>query len=491
MHQNMVEQFSVLNTTEKLRMVEAAVGLEPFRENVIVAQQKLTRILSQEESVSKLLESAEQTLNYWREQYERYHEKKQLENKRRFLERELAWAEVELKENVVTELEANLQKVQKKLSEIVAETKAINDALQKELNQHVKLKTELRMLFDERLQLERKVAHNEAITSLCEKLIGEGSVSEPTAQQLKKLVETCQLQQTQVFIEVNDNQNKLQNLNGEIEKLTAKVADYQIKTALLNYRKESALIDYDNVALSIKSAKSSLAAATVKAQEHGSRIAVVKNVADILDEIRITTAHLNALAGISADIEHQYEFYSKLFLELKEKAHIVSEHRQKALEEVSARMQSWRSVMQNLLDRVNLEYQKIMEQTRATGTVRLNNAQDIENAGLEILVGFKGGKPVPLDAYTQSGGERTTATMSFLLALQQHVRSPFRAVDEYDVHMDPRNREMIAKILINHVKDTNAQYIVITPSQVTFAQENANIIVVQNVEGKSTAKEVV
>ena len=63
MHQNMVEQFSVLSNIEKLRMVEAAVGLEPFRENVVQAQQKLTRILSQAESVTKLLESAEQTLS--------------------------------------------------------------------------------------------------------------------------------------------------------------------------------------------------------------------------------------------------------------------------------------------------------------------------------------------------------------------------------------------------------------------------------------------
>ena len=78
MHQNMVEQFTVLSNLEKLRMVEAAVGLEPFRENVLQAQRKLTRILSQEESVSKLLESAEQTLNYWREQYAKYQEKKQL-----------------------------------------------------------------------------------------------------------------------------------------------------------------------------------------------------------------------------------------------------------------------------------------------------------------------------------------------------------------------------------------------------------------------------
>ena len=98
---------------------------------------------------------------------------------------------------------------------------------------------------------------------------------------------------------------------------------------------------------------------------------------------------------------------------------------------------------------------------------------------------------MPLNAYTQSGGERTTATMSFLLALQQHVRSPFRAVDEYDVHMDPRNREMIAKILIGTIKNSTSQYVVITPSQVTFAQENANLVTVQNVEGKSVVKEVI
>jgi hypothetical protein len=45
-------------------------------------------------------------------------------------------------------------------------------------------------------------------------------------------------------------------------------------------------------------------------------------------------------------------------------------------------------------------------------------------------------------------------------------------------------------MLISTVKDANAQYIVITPSQVTFAKDNVNIITVQNVEGKSIIKEV-
>jgi chromosome segregation ATPase len=126
----------------------------------------------------------------------------------------------------------------------------------------------------------------------------------------------------------------------------------------------------------------------------------------------------------------------------------------------------------------------------AMGEVRLSDTQDIEMASLEILVGFKGAKPVTLDSHTQSGGERTTATMSFLLALQQHVRSPFRAVDEYDIHMDPKNREMIARMLLALIKEATTQYVVITPSQITFAQENAHIITVQNIEGKSVVKEV-
>jgi chromosome segregation ATPase len=175
---------------------------------------------------------------------------------------------------------------------------------------------------------------------------------------------------------------------------------------------------------------------------------------------------------------------------LKEKAQVVTENREKTLEEVKARMASWRTVMQNLIDRVNLEYQRIMNQALAMGEVRLSDTQDIEMASLEILVGFKGAKPVTLDSHTQSGGERTTATMSFLLALQQHVRSPFRAVDEYDIHMDPKNREMIARMLLALIKEATTQYVVITPSQITFAQENAHIITVQNIEGKSVVKEV-
>jgi chromosome segregation protein len=260
--------------------------------------------------------------------------------------------------------------------------------------------------------------------------------------------------------------------------------------ALLQYRSENVTSNLERLEGELKNAKTHLSESVEKAEQIGLRIAVIKSVGEILDEMRLADGHLAALSDVSEDIERMYESYSKLYLELKEKAQQVDENREKALEEVKTRMQNWRTVIQSLLNRVNLEYQKTLAQAQAIGEVNLANGHDIEAAGLEIIVGFKGGKPVPLDAYTQSGGERTTATMSFLLALQQHVRSPFRAVDEYDIHMDPKNREATAKMLISTVKDANAQYIVITPSQITFAKEETNIITVQNIEGKSIIREV-
>ncbi len=259
----------------------------------------------------------------------------------------------------------------------------------------------------------------------------------------------------------------------------------------MEFKRANAFVNLKEMEKSLKEAEENLKETLQKAGLTGERIAVIKSASDIQDEMRLTDGHLAALTNVSEDIERQYESYSKLYLELKEKAQLVAENREKTLEEVKTRMQSWRTVMENLLVRVNAEYQRIMSQTMATGEVQLSNAQDIETAGLEILVGFKGSKPVALDAYTQSGGERTTATMGFLLALQQHVRSPFRAVDEYDIHMDPKNREMIAKVLLGMIKDANAQYVVITPSQITFAQQDANVITVQNLEGKSVVREVV
>ena len=500
MHQSMVEQFSVLSNVEKLRMVEAAVGLEPFRENVLQARTKLTRILSQEESVGKLLEQAQQTLNYWREQYEKFQEKKQLQIKRRFLDRELVWAEVEKRENAVRVLQNNFNKNQQLLGKIENERQSILSEIDDHQSQSQKLGDEVKSLFDDRLSLEREIAYNESVQLLIGQFIGEAQLLEENAIKdqfkllrignLKLIVQNAIDKIAKATELMNANKAKILKLEGSTDRISDNTLENRVSLALLEFKRETAISEKKNIEKSMHEAQENVTAAIARAEQLGERIVVLKNSSEIQDEIAQTEGHLSALSSVSEEIERQYESYSKLYLELKEKMQLVVENREKTLEEVRTRLQAWRSVMENLLDRVNLEYQRIMSQTLATGEVKLSSVQDIETSGLEIYVGFKGSKPVALDAYTQSGGERTTATMGFLLALQQHVRSPFRAVDEYDIHMDPKNREMIAKVLVALIKDAASQYVVITPSQITFAQQDANVITVQNLEGKSVVRQV-
>jgi chromosome segregation ATPase len=544
MHQNMVEQFTVLSSQDKLSVVESAVGLEKYRKNVVEAQKKLGRIISQEDSVNKLLENAASTLTYWREQYDRFQQKKQLQMKRRLLERELAWAEVARKENNLNHLKDQIKQEQDEIQAIQNEAttteRQINDALSK-ISQ---FKAEWKKLLDERLALERQKVAQEVNVSLAnESLKDVGSWVESSKEKmteclsriqqfetvfdqsrtassvatrlgdikkayenlettwsqqfnnrsrtLKQAIDTATTRLVKLNAQISETEGKTNKLNSEMDSANNRLIDLKINSAILNYRKEIAEKSLKKLDKELKTATMELDEFTKNAEQTGPRLVPMKNINEILDEIRLTDGHMAALADVSEDIERMYENYSKLYLELKEKARIVAENHEKALEEVKTRMESWRSVIQSLLDHVNLQYQSIVSHVQATGEVRLLNTNDIETAGLEVLVGFKGSKPVPLNAHTQSGGERSTATMSFLLALQQHVRSPFRAVDEYDIHMDPRNREMIAHLLIEAVRGLDVQYLAITPSQITFSNKDVNIITVQNVEGKSTVKEVV
>jgi len=541
MHQDMAEQFIVLSSQEKLKLVEAAAGLEPYRRNVLEAQKKLSRLLSQEESLSKMLESAEQTLNYWREQYDRYQQKKQLILKRRFLERELAWAEVSKREQAISDLRKTLSDRKGSLEMIKGKTRLSKEVVSQLQSELKDAKDRWQSLFEERLTFEREKARHEFNVMISEENLRElQSWGEHSQRGVREVLNNIDLLETRLkgsnpdilaaqvsrIRSISEElaewpqmvYSRIEKLKGSIEDSNQKVAalDEQLKDArdraekvglgmdelndrILEKRIELAILDYQKGELikqveeserELKVREADLALVVKRAEEMGPRIVALRSADEVLDETRIVDGQIAALADVSGDIERMYESYSQLYFELKEKARITAENREKALEEIKTRMEAWRNVIRDLLDHVTLEYQKILLQAGATGLVRLVDEHDIEATGIEIHVGFRGSQAVPLNIYSQSGGERSTAVMSFLLALQQRVRSPFRAIDEYDVHMDPKNREMIANLLISAVEGREAQYLAITPNQMFFEGKDVHIITVQNIEGTSLVKEV-
>ncbi len=533
-HQGMMERFAALPPQERLRMVEAAVGLEPYRKNVLEARRKLERALSQEEATGKLLESAEQTLSYWREQYERYQRKKELQLKKKFLEREAAWVEVMKKEELIEELKRKLIEAEDKIKNVKNEIENVECQLfdfRMKLNS---LKDEWRSLIKRRLKLEGEIAKWELKELLAIQGLEEINSLMPLtleridyclssidqlpldfAIKLFKMKEECEDLRGTLFqffttkiknfeslkdesakhieelkLMISNAELEIERINRDVEISSDQVVDLMVDLKLLCSRKEELEERLKDLNEELSSSIVALNEVVERAEALGPRLTSTRDLNAILDEMHLTDGHLLALADVSEEVERMYESYVRLYEELKEKARVAAENREKAMEEVKERTNVWKSVIQSLLDKVNIQYQTVLNQVGAIGEVKLINGHDVELAGLEPLVGFKGAKPVPLDAYVQSGGERSVVTMAFLLALQQHVRSPLRAVDEFHVHMDDRNKELIANLLISSAKGSDVQYLLITPSSITFDVKDVHVITVQSVRGSSIVKEV-
>jgi len=189
---------------------------------------------------------------------------------------------------------------------------------------------------------------------------------------------------------------------------------------------------------------------------------------------------------VSPRVEKTYQRFLRLYEELKEKIAALAENKRKLLEEIEVRKGVWLEKLSGILADINRSYRRLLQTIGAEGEVKIVSPHSFEEAGLELTVGFYGASPIRLDAYTQSGGERSTTIMAFLLALQEHVASPIRAVDEFDVHMDPKNREAVAQLIVETARENpGTQYLVITPWHHPVFDEEARVIVVQKVGGRS------
>jgi chromosome segregation ATPase len=542
MHQAMPSRFANINPQDRLEILEEAVGFDSFRKDVIEAKEKLSGVLSEEESLNQLLEQARETLNYWREQNERLQEKKQLETRMTFLQREMAWSQVMALEEDMTKLERELQEAEQDLfraqEEMEQNTKLVVDS-EDSLR---KLRVLVNDLIEKRINFERRAGISEYTINMSkdrltevEKLLDVQRVQrrrfEETYQTLKKRLEDGpttlddyfglfeQLEETQVetyqtltqeFVEqreglqskINSFTRQLTEAEGEASRLVGEMdatrarldsindqyIDSRIRLALLNDRRDRLKRRIENVKEEKDRTNRALKEAEAEALIKGQRVETGRTQDEILNEIRKTSGMLASMSDVPDEAEDMYENYNRTFKEIQERIEQVRENRRRVLEEIEERKKKWREVTEELLDEVNVRYKKLLSKLQASGEVRLVNPHDIEDAGLEIFVGFKGAAPQRLDPYTHSGGERSSSVMAFLLALQQNVLSPFRAVDEFDLHMDPKNKEAVSEFIVETMEGTDGQYMAITPSQVTFQEQDVHIIMVHKTENVSEAR---
>jgi chromosome segregation ATPase len=506
MHQFMVGRFAAVSPQDKLKMLEEAVGFQSYREDVLDARSRLDSVVSEEHSLAQVLESTKETHDYWKREYERFLQKRQLETKLETLKRELLWGRIQKRKEALARIEARIESKTKALQSVENKIQELAESKKKRQAKFDELNLGRVQLEDKRVELAKELTTHQLNLEWTTNLLHDLEIfagpqqsinDNPAIETLSKLKaswkETAELSQTRLERskeKVSRLTESIVDTSGRLEDALTRLIDTNVEYEVSGFKRKLLTEEVADLQAQVRLVKEEIDPMVASAEKEGAPIESPRKILEVMLELDTVEEQMKPLASISEDVERMYSSYAKVYEELRQKADQVAHSRQEVLSELDKRLGRWREVLTGFLEQLTGRYNEILLSVGATGSIRLISSRDIEKCGLEILVGFKGNKPMPLDAFTQSGGERSIAMMAFLLALQQHLTSPFRAVDEFDVHMDPKNRELVTQLITSSAGSmTGGQYLAITPGQISVS-ENSHVIVVQNVQGSSFVSEL-
>jgi chromosome segregation protein len=172
---------------------------------------------------------------------------------------------------------------------------------------------------------------------------------------------------------------------------------------------------------------------------------VDKILLELESEKRNLSGSLNTRAPDAyLEISHGYRSMSSRKNELEEERNSIV----KFIEEID---KGKRQTFLESYDKVDKDIREIFSKmTGGNAWLEIQNEDDIFSSGISYLVQFPN-KP-KRESTSISGGEKTLAAITFLLALQKLKPSPFYLLDEVDAHLDALNTERLATILEDRAK---------------------------------------
>lgn len=181
-------------------------------------------------------------------------------------------------------------------------------------------------------------------------------------------------------------------------------------------------------------------------------------------EVRISRIYHDANNSILREYTRQNE-------QLQDKTAQIAEltAEMKTLDTVQQEIKrNWVPKLQKVIEVIDKNYRDFMQKLSYGGQVKLDFDQaepdNFSAYGISILVKYRDNDIlIPLSATRQSGGERSVATMIYMLALQTKTTVPFRCVDEINQGMDKDNERKVFELLIHTADSSSSQYFLVSP----------------------------
>ncbi|XP_024637868.1 structural maintenance of chromosomes protein 6A isoform X2 [Medicago truncatula] len=122
----------------------------------------------------------------------------------------------------------------------------------------------------------------------------------------------------------------------------------------------------------------------------------------------------------------------------------------------------------NLKHQLSWKFNGLLKRKGISGLIKVD--YDETTLSIEVQMPQDTSNRAVRDTRGLSGGERSFSTLCFALALHEMTEAPFRAMDEFDVFMDPVSRKISMDTLIDFAEAQGSQWILITPNDTSLVK---------------------
>ena len=186
--------------------------------------------------------------------------------------------------------------------------------------------------------------------------------------------------------------------------------------------------------------------------------------------LEVLRRELESIGAVNQLAPQQYEEVIGNYRQLSVKISELEKEKLAILSFINELDKKKRDTFMDALNQVNRNFQETFSDITNGGRGRLvlENPDKPFEEGLDMLLQFP--DKAELGVTSASGGEKSVATVCFLLALQDIRQLPFYIFDEIDAHLDDLNSQRLADLLKTRSK--NSQFMVISLRDTTVSRAN-------------------
>ncbi|SPQ94326.1 unnamed protein product (mitochondrion) [Plasmodiophora brassicae] len=252
------------------------------------------------------------------------------------------------------------------------------------------------------------------------------------------------------------------------------IAELQIKLdkvqLILNKQKEK-VADVENTASSMRSRLQEWRA---RAEAEGPEIQTDRHYEDITKEIaQLQKKQRDQEARFDCTLEEtvrRYTVAKQKYMDAQVRIEEGQSNVRRIYRKRVSSVKDWTTFKKRIAGQTNANFLFNMSQKGHTGVIKFDHDKSTLHMHVK-MANNQGEAEMTTDTKALSGGERSFTTLAFVVAIGESIRTPFRALDEFDIFMDNINRKIAINLLLELSKKyKNRQLILITPQDVSMVK---------------------